>query len=122
MALAITPGPSILYVVAFSLRFGTLAGLISALGVNAGSYVLILIAAFGLYPVLQFAPGLIVAIQTFGGLYIIYLGYRLWPRHASAARALPNQPADIKGTMFRRGLLKTLLNPKYSLCYSMFVP
>ena len=122
VALAITPGPSILNVVAFSLRFGTVAGLISALGVNVGSYLLILIAAFGLYPVLQFAPGLIVAIQTFGGLYIIYLGYRLWPRNVTATRALSNQPADSKGTMFRRGFITTLLNPKDILFYIMFVP
>ena len=122
VALAITPGPSILYVVAFSLRFGTVAGLISALGVNAGSYVLILIAAFGLYPILQFAPGLIVAIQTLGGLYMIYLGYRLWPHNVTAARTLPNQPADGKGTIFSRGFITTLLNPKDILFYIMFIP
>lgn len=122
VALAITPGPSILYVVAFSLRFGTMAGLISASGVNAGSYVLILIAAFGLYPILQFAPGLIVAIQTLGGLYMIYLGYRLWPRKVTAAKTLPDRPADSKGAIFTRGFITTLLNPKDILFYIMFIP
>jgi threonine/homoserine/homoserine lactone efflux protein len=121
-ALAITPGPSILYVAAFSLRYGTKAGIISALGVNAGSYVLIMFAAFGLYPVLQIAPGIVTAIQTLGGVYMIYLAYNLWPKKTAATAAFPDQVFEGNWKNFTRGLTTTLLNPKDILFYILFIP
>lgn len=121
-ALAITPGPSILYVAAISLRFGTLAGIVSALGVNFGSYVLILAAAFGLYPILQSFPVIVALTEGIGGLYMIYLAVHIWPRCPVTARKIPtDSKADLR-QMFTRGFITTMLNPKDILFYILFIP
>lgn len=120
LLIAFTPGPSVLYVAAFSLRFGTGAGLVSALGINSGSYVLIAIAAFGLYPLLQTLPGVIETIRVVGGLYMLYLAHGLWPRGPIAERRVP-ETIDYRRT-FTRGFLTTVTNPKDILFYLLFIP
>lgn len=78
--IAITPGPSVIYVVSYSLRYGAKAGIVSTLGINAGSIVAILIAAFGLSSLLAVYPNAIKLIEFAGGLYVIYLSSLIWPR------------------------------------------
>jgi threonine/homoserine/homoserine lactone efflux protein len=120
--LSITPGPSVLYVAAISLRFGTLAGIISALGVNVGSYVLILAAAFGLYPILQSFPLIVEIIQTIGGFYMIHLAIRMWPSKRLQLQKTPdNNGVDLR-KLFVRGFITTMLNPKDILFYILFIP
>lgn len=118
---AMTPGPALIYVAAFSLRYGTVAGFVSALSVNVGSYVLILVAALGLYPVLQAIPQLIEIIQVAGGFYLVYLALKMWPRKTAAPDpALPPEAGYKR--LFARGMVTTLLNPKDILFYLLFIP
>lgn len=119
---AMTPGPSLIYVAAFSLRFGTAAGLVSALGVNIGSYVLITIAALGLYPIIQAAPQLVDIIQAVGGLYLLYLGVKMWPRKRNETPVEIEDAEASRTKIFARGVVTTLLNPKDILFYLLFIP
>ena len=48
LALIVTPGPAVLYVVARSIDQGRLAGVVSTLGVAAGTLIHIAAAAFGI--------------------------------------------------------------------------
>ena len=48
VALLITPGPAVLYIVARSVEQGRWAGLVSALGVHVGTLVHVAAAALGL--------------------------------------------------------------------------
>ncbi len=78
--LAITPGPSVMYVVTYSLRYGAKAGIISTLGINSGSIIAILLAGFGLSYIVDVYPNAITLIQIIGSFYITYLAIRMWPR------------------------------------------
>lgn len=119
---AITPGPSVIYVVSYSLRYGSKAGVVSTLGINLGSVVAILIAAFGLSYLLDLYPGAIKLIQIAGGLYIVYLAVLMWP--SGSITSIDDQSLDAQsyGGLFRNGFITSLLNPKDILFYTAFIP
>ena len=108
--MAITPGPSVIYVVSYSLRYGAKAGVVSTLGINLGSVVAILIAAFGLSYILEAYPATIVFIQIVGGLYIIYLAYQIWPRGSSLQIDEQNIAQESYGNLFKNGFITSLVN------------
>lgn len=120
--LAITPGPSVVYTVAYTLRYGTLAGFVSALGVNVGSYLSILIAAFSTSAVVAAYPQVLDAIRLIGALYIFYLAVKLWPR-GGRGRSVDEVRLDYVShyELFRNGAITSLLNPKDILFYVVFV-
>ena len=120
--MAITPGPSVIYVVSYSLRYGAKAGVVSTLGINLGSVVAILIAAFGLSYILEAYPATIVFIQIVGGLYIIYLAYQIWPRGSSLQIDEQNIAQESYGNLFKNGFITSPLNPKDILFYTAFIP
>ncbi len=53
LALSLTPGPAVLYIVARGVEGGRLAGLVSAFGICAGGLVHVAFAAVGLYALLS---------------------------------------------------------------------
>lgn len=120
--IAVSPGPSVIYVVSYSLRYGSKAGIISTLGINLGSIVFILIAAFGLSTLLVTFPRAIILIQLFGGLYVVYLASHMWPRGGDLS--LNEQSVEEKSyrNLFINGFVTSVLNPKDILFYTAFIP
>lgn len=120
--IAITPGPSVVYVVSYSLRYGPKAGIISTLGINSGSIVAILIAAFGLSSLLEIYPNAITFIQIVGGFYIIYLAILMWPRGQIISVDGQSLTKKSHWSLFRNGFVTSVLNPKDMLFYIAFIP
>lgn len=122
LIIAITPGPSVIYVVSYSLRYGPKAGIISTLGINAGSIVAILIAAFGLTSLLAAYPNAIKLIEILGGLYMIYLSVLIWPRESSITVDQQDLFKQSTATLFKNGFITSILNPKDIAFYTAFIP
>ena len=120
--IAITPGPSVVYVVSYSLRYGTKAGIISTLGINSGSIIAIIIAAFGLSSILTVYPNAITVIQTVGGLYVMYLALRIWPKGEALGVGEKNLTERNYGDLFKNGFITSILNPKDIMFYTAFIP
>lgn len=120
--MAIAPGPSVIYVVSYSLRYGTKAGIVSTLGVNVGSIVAILIAAFGLSSLVIAYPSAIKFIEIVGGIYIIYLATLIWPRKPVENVDEPTLVEESYKTLFKNGVITSILNPKDILFYTAFIP
>lgn len=120
--IAITPGPSVIYVVSYSLRYGTKAGIVSTLGVNVGSIVAILIAAFGLSSLVIAYPNAIKFIEIVGGIYVIYLATLIWPRKSVENLNEPLLVEESHKTLFKNGVITSILNPKDILFYTAFIP
>ena len=66
VALLITPGPAVLYIIARSLEQGRLAGIISTLGIALASAVHVLFAALGLSALLCRAPSPFPLLSIWG--------------------------------------------------------
>ena len=113
-ALAITPGPNLVYLVARTVAQGRRAGLVSLAGTTTGFLAHVLAAAFGLSALLAAVPVAYDAIRYAGAAYLAWLAWTTWrsagplPEGAVPAPAAP-------GSLFRAGLMTSLLNPKVAL-------
>ena len=120
LALNVTPGPDMLYVAARGASEGRAAGIVSALGIFAGTLVHITLVAAGLAAVLTAVPMAYLAIRLGGAAYLVYLGVRaLLAKPAAASVTLA--PASL-GAIFRQGVVTNVLNPKVALFFLAFLP
>jgi threonine/homoserine/homoserine lactone efflux protein len=120
VALNLTPGPDMLYVAARGASEGRSAGIVSALGIGAGTLVHIALVAFGLAAVLSTVPLAYAAIRMAGATYLVYLGVRaLLGTRTITTTAL--EPASLSA-IFRQGVITNVLNPKVALFFLAFLP
>jgi threonine/homoserine/homoserine lactone efflux protein len=121
LALNLSPGPDMLYVIARSVGQNRAAGIASALGIGAGTLVHTVAAALGLSALLVSLPVAFEVVKWAGALYLVYLGIKTLRSegvlHASAAV----KPESL-GRVFRQGMLTNVLNPKVALFFLAFLP
>ncbi len=120
LALNVTPGPDMLYVAARSTSEGRAAGIVSALGIAAGTLVHITAVALGLAAVLAAVPVAYTAVRLAGALYLIYLGTRALLLQGTH-EVVTLQRATL-GRVFAQGVLTNVLNPKVALFFLAFLP
>ena len=121
LVLLLTPGPAVLYIVARSLDQGRRAGLVSVLGVHAGTLVHVAAAAAGLSALLAASATAFSAVKYLGGAYLVYLGVRrLLDRRAAIASVLGRQRPLRRA--FLDGVVVNVLNPKTALFFLAFLP
>ncbi|HSN22539.1 MAG TPA: LysE family translocator, partial [Usitatibacter sp.] len=121
LALIVTPGQDMLYVVSRSLAQGRLAGVCSALGVSIGILVHTALAALGVGALLHAYPSLFLALRLAGAAYLAWLGVRMLlaaPRRLDDGRAAPLPPL----ALVRQGIVSNVSNPKIVLFFVAFLP
>jgi len=119
--LLVTPGPAVLYIVARSIHEGRRAGLVSVLGVHAGTLVHIAAAAAGLSALLTASAAAFAAVKYLGAAYLVYLGVRrLLDRPKAVATHVP--AARSLRRAFLDGVVINVLNPKTALFFLAFLP
>jgi len=127
LVLNATPGVDLLLTVSRTAQSGPRAGVMAALGINAGCALHALAAAFGLAALLAWSATAFTLLKWVGAAYLLWLGVGMlrsaWQgpvsgRLEAAADVRPASPA----ADFRRGLLTNLLNPKVALFMLAFLP
>lgn len=120
--LAATPGPNMLYLVSRALAQGTGAGLVSLVGCQFGSLVIMLCAAAGLTAALFAVPYAWDVLRIGGAIYLTFLAWqcvRPGGQPIFAPRAMPREPAT---RLFSVGFATAALNPKVALFYVAVLP
>lgn len=120
--LAATPGPNMLYLVSRALAQGTGAGMISLVGCQFGSLVIMLCAAAGLTAALFAVPFAWDALRLGGAAYLMVLAWqcvRPGGQPIFAPRPLPREPT---ARLFSVGFATAALNPKVALFYVAVLP
>ncbi len=121
LVLLITPGPAVLYIVARSIDQGRRAGLVSMLGVHAGTLVHVAAAAAGLSALLAASATAFSVIKYLGAAYLILLGVRrLLDRTTSVTSPRPERRHLRRA--FLDGVVVNVLNPKTALFFLAFLP
>ena len=127
--LNLTPGPDVLFIVTHALRSGARAGMVAALGITAGCCVHILAAAVGVSALVAASATAFTVLKWIGAAYLIYVGAVMLvareKAHAPLSMAASDGAADAPPSpwsVFRRGLLTNVLNPKVALFFLAFVP
>ena len=110
-AVMVSPGPNFILLSTTALSTGRKDALRAAFGIAVGSLIWMLAAAIGVSALLEALPALGVALKVVGGLYLVYLGYKLWVSRGLAGNGILSGEAR-KNDSFRRGLISNLTNPK----------
>jgi threonine/homoserine/homoserine lactone efflux protein len=123
IVLVFVPGPDMAYLLARSLAQGKRAGVLAALGINAGAYVHLIAAVTGLSALLMASALAFTVFKVAGALYLVWLGVQAL-RARSSETPLPN--IELKGagagSVFWQGFLSDALNPKVAMFYLAFLP
>jgi len=124
LALIVTPGPAVLYVVTRSVSQGRRAGLLSALGVGVGNALHAAACAAGLAAVLASSELAFGAVKWLGAGYLVLLGIsKLVARGgAGLAQDPAAAPRAADRAVFGQGLAVAVLNPKTALFFIAFLP
>ncbi|MEM7631550.1 MAG: LysE family translocator [Pseudomonadota bacterium] len=125
LALSLSPGPSMLYVLSRSVGQSRAAGLASALGLGLGGVLLAVATALGLAVVLTRIDGLVVALRYVGSAYLVWLGIGMIRDARAPAQVTVRADTVEAGTFSRivwQGVLVELLNPKTVLFFALFLP
>lgn len=121
LALAVTPGPGVFYIVTRCLVQGRAAGLVSVAGIALGNLGNAFAASIGLAALFALSAAAFTVVKYAGALYLVYLGMRmLRASHAAIPAAVPR--AASLGRTFRDGFIVALLNPKTTVFFAAFLP
>ena len=121
-----SPGPATLAIAGTSMASGRASGLALAFGICVGSWVWAVSAAFGLGAIMLANAWMFEVIRYFGAAYLMYLAFKA-ARSALSSREIKVRPmTGRRSTLFTKGLLLQLTNPKAILfigsLYSLGVP
>lgn len=123
MAMAITPGPNMIYLISRSITQGKKAGVTSLLGVMCGFLFHITMVAFGLTAVLMAVPFLFSMLKISGAFYLLYLAWQaIRPGSEGVFAVQGNLSRDRPFKLFSMGFLTNVLNPKMAIFYLSLFP
>jgi threonine/homoserine/homoserine lactone efflux protein len=130
---AVSPGPSFVLVARTAAAADRREALATVLGLGCGAFAFAVMALLGLHAAFVAVPWAYTALKLCGGVYLIYLAYRMW---RSSRQPLPSlaladlsQDADPQRKHFRayfrvylrayfRGLATQLSNPKTAIVFA----
>jgi threonine/homoserine/homoserine lactone efflux protein len=121
VALAITPGPGIAYVVARTVAGGRKEGLASCFGTAIGGMLHVLAAALGVSLLIAQSALAFSLVKYIGAAYLIYLGVRLLLSKTAAPDA-PQVAVQGARRAFAEGIVVEALNVKTALFFLAFLP
>jgi len=120
-ALAVAPGPDILYVLAKGISQGRHAAIVAAAGFCSGLTVHTAASVGGLSALLVASTTAFTLVKLLGAAYLVYLGVR-----AILSRGLvapPEKPAPLSmRKIFTQAFMMNVLNPKVALFFLAFLP
>jgi threonine/homoserine/homoserine lactone efflux protein len=121
--LNLTPGNDTIFILTKSMTHGRRAGIVSALGIAAGSLVHTTLAAFGLSAIIAQSITIFTIVKFAGAAYLVYIGIKMI-REKSVLTAVNSlsQPGGRISRIFRDAMLTNVLNPKVALFFVAFLP
>jgi len=119
IALNLTPGPDMAFVLAQSAGRGPRVGVAAALGIGTGTLFHMTLAAFGLAALFAAFPLAFDIVRYAGAAYLVWIAIGMFrnPPHLDGA-------AREKGawSAFRQGVTTNVLNPKVAMFFIAFLP
>lgn len=119
--LALSPGPDNLFVMTQAAQRGKQAGLLVTLGLCTGLLVHTTAVTFGLAALFKASAVAFTILKFTGAGYLLYLA---WLSFRAGTTAGPTAAADrlTPATLYRRGIIMNITNPKVSIFFLAFLP
>ena len=115
------PGPTVLVVVSYALGHGRRPAAAVVAGVTLGDFTAMTCSMLGLGAILAASAFVFTGLRWLGGLYLIYLGIKLW-RTQVVTPDTATAPALSLKRIFAHAYAVTALNPKSIIFFIAFVP
>lgn len=121
LALLITPGPAVMFIVTRSIEQGRKAGLASVCGIEVGGLFHVAAAALGLSTILVSSALAFDVVKYLGAAYLIYIGIRTLRTPTTTQDGIVVEPKSLR-RLFSQGVVVNVLNPKTALFFFAFLP
>jgi len=122
LALLVTPGPNMMFVLASGAAHGWRGGFAAALGIGAVDLLFTLACVTGLAGLLLAYPPAFDAIRWAGAAYLLWLAYGCVRTARRLGGVVATSERREQGSVFLRGLGSNLANPKAILFFLVFIP
>ena len=121
--LLVIPGPTILAVISYSLTHGRRANAALVAAVALGDSTALILSLLGLGALLATSAFWFTIVKWVGGLYLLFLGIRLFRSGVAVnAAAAPVTASGSLGRLFANTYVVTALNPKGMIFFVAFLP
>lgn len=123
IAINISPGPDLIYIISRTIAQGRKIGFASSLGVCSGALVHIFAAGFGLSAILATSIFAFSVVKYVGAAYLVYLGIKaLRSKGTTFDMPLKDNLDTTPWQAFRQGVMVDVLNPKVAIFFMAFLP
>jgi threonine/homoserine/homoserine lactone efflux protein len=119
--LAIAPGPDNVFVLTQSALHGKLSGLVVVFGLCTGLLVHTAAVTFGIAVIFQASTLAFTMLKIIGAGYLVYLALQIVRATPEQIRMQSDQQKCL-GTLYRRGIIMNVTNPKVSIFFLAFLP
>lgn len=119
--LAIAPGPDNVFVLTQSALHGKLSGLVVVFGLCTGLLVHTAAVTFGVAVIFQASTLAFTLLKIIGAGYLVYLAWQIFRATPEQIRMQSDQQKSL-GTLYRRGIIMNVTNPKVSIFFLAFLP
>ena len=116
----VSPGPSFVMVARTAVSASRADGIAAAFGMGAGGVLFAVAALLGLQTLLLAVPSMYLGLKVAGGLYLAYLGLRIWlsARQPLATDRIEARTALKTRKSFALGFTTQISNPKTAIVYA----
>lgn len=121
VALTLSPGPDIIYVLVQSMSTSKKDGIAVSLGLVSGIIIHTSLVAFGVSALIKASENLFFIIKVAGAAYLLFLAYQVWMSNINLNFSEKSNASGFK-KMFSRGFLMNVLNPKVTIFFLAFFP
>src|SRR5215831_19343314 len=104
IALLLTPGPAVLYIVTRSIEQGRAAGLVSVLGICTGTLVHVVAATLGLSALLLSSALAFASVKYLGAAYLVVMGVQTLARRDAPRAGVIVARTDLR-RVFTQGVV-----------------
>lgn len=122
IALTLSPGPDILYVLTQSISNGKKYGITTAAGLVSGILVHTSLIALGVSAVIKQSELIFLAIKILGACYLLWIAYQVYKSPASIDLKSNDKKRKSLLALVQQGFIMNVLNPKVTLFFLAFFP
>jgi threonine/homoserine/homoserine lactone efflux protein len=119
--LAIAPGPDNVFVLTQSALHGKLSGLVVVFGLCTGLLVHTGAVALGVAVIFKASAIAFTLLKVIGASYLLYLAWQIFRSSPEQIHMHGGQQKSL-GTLYRRGIIMNVTNPKVSIFFLAFLP
>lgn len=120
----LAPGPSVLFTIARAIAWGRASAVATVAGNAVGMFLVSVLVAIGLGPLLQRSHLFYNGVQWAGGLYLMYLGYGAIRASSLDAQGM-QKTEEVKPSLItsaKNGFWVGVLNPKSIVFFAAILP